>query len=222
MLTVKTTQRVIVDKTVQHELSTIGESWDARFVSPSVSHYRSQVAANSESHDHDNANDEARVMLHIAAGASGINLHLGTSSSSSTSDAVPAKGRQKALDIELSDEDYMICNPQIIVFLLRNKIWANILVSGLHDIKWRADPYTHLQMPKEKKFLVRKLVMGFTADYSKPHNGHDEDESDDDFDDFIAGKGKGLIFLLHGQPGLGKTLTAGEGLIRAWYCEVQY
>ncbi|KAK3334385.1 hypothetical protein B0H65DRAFT_593015 [Neurospora tetraspora] len=28
------------------------------------------------------------------------------------------------------------------------------------------------------------------------------------FDDVIAGKGQGLIFLLHGNPGLGKTLTA--------------
>ncbi|KAL9625862.1 MAG: hypothetical protein Q9160_000182 [Pyrenula sp. 1 TL-2023] len=28
------------------------------------------------------------------------------------------------------------------------------------------------------------------------------------FDDIIKGKGKGLVFLLHGPPGLGKTLTA--------------
>lgn len=28
--------------------------------------------------------------------------------------------------------------------------------------------------------------------------------------DFIRGKGNGLIFLLHGMPGVGKTCTAGE------------
>lgn len=28
--------------------------------------------------------------------------------------------------------------------------------------------------------------------------------------DFIRGKGEGLIFLLHGKPGVGKTYTAGE------------
>ncbi len=27
--------------------------------------------------------------------------------------------------------------------------------------------------------------------------------------DFIEGKGEGQIFLLHGRPGVGKTLTAG-------------
>ena len=29
--------------------------------------------------------------------------------------------------------------------------------------------------------------------------------------DFIEGKGEGQIFLLHGRPGVGKTLTAGNG-----------
>lgn len=29
-------------------------------------------------------------------------------------------------------------------------------------------------------------------------------------DDLIAGKGSGLIMLLHGGPGTGKTLTAGK------------
>jgi len=28
--------------------------------------------------------------------------------------------------------------------------------------------------------------------------------------DFVKGKGNGLIFLLHGKPGMGKTCTAGE------------
>jgi hypothetical protein len=33
--------------------------------------------------------------------------------------------------------------------------------------------------------------------------------NEDVYDDIINGKGKGLIFLLHGTPGLGKTLTTG-------------
>ncbi len=33
-------------------------------------------------------------------------------------------------------------------------------------------------------------------------------------DDLIAGKGNGLIMLLHGGPGTGKTLTAGMSPIR--------
>lgn len=36
--------------------------------------------------------------------------------------------------------------------------------------------------------------------------------------DFVNGKGHGLIFLLHGKPGVGKTVTAGKSGIRimAW------
>ena len=31
--------------------------------------------------------------------------------------------------------------------------------------------------------------------------------------DFIKGKGEGLIFLLHGKPGVGKTYTAGKNIL---------
>jgi hypothetical protein len=39
-------------------------------------------------------------------------------------------------------------------------------------------------------------------------------ERNKEFDNIIAGKGKGLIFLLSGPLGLGKTLTAGTFLTR--------
>jgi DNA polymerase III delta prime subunit len=38
-------------------------------------------------------------------------------------------------------------------------------------------------------------------------------ETEDDFDDFIEGKGRSLIFLLSGPSGVGKTLTAEAGKI---------
>ena len=31
--------------------------------------------------------------------------------------------------------------------------------------------------------------------------------------DFVAGKGEGRIFLLHGRPGVGKTYTAGKSSV---------
>lgn len=35
--------------------------------------------------------------------------------------------------------------------------------------------------------------------------------------DFVRGKGNGLIILLHGSPGNGKTYTAGENMHRMQY-----
>jgi chloramphenicol 3-O-phosphotransferase len=37
-------------------------------------------------------------------------------------------------------------------------------------------------------------------------------------DDIIASKGSGLIILLHGGPGTGKTLTAGEFRVHSNWC----
>ena len=34
----------------------------------------------------------------------------------------------------------------------------------------------------------------------------------DRFDDLIPGKGGGVVILLHGPPGVGKTLTAGNNI----------
>jgi SpoVK/Ycf46/Vps4 family AAA+-type ATPase len=50
-------------------------------------------------------------------------------------------------------------------------------------------------MPHRRKELIKALVKGNRKEYAR-------------FDDFIRGKGQGLIMMLHGPPGTGKTLTA--------------
>ena len=65
----------------------------------------------------------------------------------------------------------------------------------LRDIGWESDPFKLLQLSDDRKLLVHRLVKGFN------------NSNADVYDDIINGKGKGLIFLLHGLPGLGKTLT---------------
>jgi hypothetical protein len=99
---------------------------------------------------------------------------------------------------ELTDDDYFICRDDIVAFALDQKAWLyQVKISMLREIEWSADPYQSLQLSVDRKRLVHKLVKGFnTSDV-------------DVYDDIIKGKGKGLIFLLHGSPGLGKTLTAG-------------
>jgi len=100
---------------------------------------------------------------------------------------------------ELTDDDYFICRDDIVAFALDQKAWLyQVKISMLREIEWSTDPYQSLQLSVDRKRLVHKLVKGFnTSDV-------------DVYDDIIKGKGKGLIFLLHGSPGLGKTLTAGK------------
>lgn len=99
---------------------------------------------------------------------------------------------------ELTDEDYLICRRNVVAFLLDRKLWVfYCVISNLREIEWKTDPFNSLQLSADKKRLVHRLVKGF-----------DGGSQADMYDDLIEGKGKGLIFLLHGAPGLGKTLTA--------------
>jgi AAA+ superfamily predicted ATPase len=61
-------------------------------------------------------------------------------------------------------------------------------------IKWNEQAFDHLVLHSTKKELIRALV--------KKHDSTNESM------DVIEGKGNGLILLLHGGPGTGKTLTA--------------
>jgi flagellar biosynthesis GTPase FlhF len=98
----------------------------------------------------------------------------------------------------LTELDYMICSEKLVGFVLSAKTWAdNLLVDGISDIEWKEDPYQFLQLQSHHKVLVKTLVEGFSEGTTVLQ------------DDIIKGKGNGLIFLLHGPPGLGKTLTAG-------------
>ncbi|RYN81405.1 hypothetical protein AA0120_g10146 [Alternaria tenuissima] len=78
-----------------------------------------------------------------------------------------------------------------------NKKWNVLIVEHIRDINWNSGVFEHrLVLEEDKKELVKALV---TVHIEK---------SRDVKMDFMDGKGEGLIMLLHGGPGTGKTLTA--------------
>lgn len=98
----------------------------------------------------------------------------------------------------LSDEDTMLCNSWIQGYSLKNKVWGHFEVAKIQEVGFNDEAFSNLVLPEEKKDLILSLVQ-------------QQDDNGDGFDDLIKGKGKGLIFLLHGPPGVGKTFTAGKG-----------
>jgi len=99
--------------------------------------------------------------------------------------------------LQMTEEDYFICQNTTVGFAMDQKAWVyNVRISLLTEIEWHGDPFRLLQFTPEAKRLVERLVKGFS------------NRAEDVYDDIIKDKGKGLIFLLHGPPGLGKTLTA--------------
>jgi SpoVK/Ycf46/Vps4 family AAA+-type ATPase len=70
-------------------------------------------------------------------------------------------------------------------------------VDCAREINWQEDAFSNLVLPAAQKSLIQALVQS--------HSSGDEKSN---FDDFIQGKGKGLIINLFGPPGVGKTLSA--------------
>jgi hypothetical protein len=93
----------------------------------------------------------------------------------------------------LTNEDLMICDYQIPGFSLVDKRWCWFSIDLIDHVAFNAGAFDTLVLPKTHKDLVYALV--------KNHGS-------DDFDDLIKGKGRGLVFVLHGEPGVGKTFTA--------------
>ncbi|KAK6522207.1 hypothetical protein TWF281_002773 [Arthrobotrys megalospora] len=97
--------------------------------------------------------------------------------------------------LELTDEQKLLCNATIYGFTLDSKKWLQFFVDKIEEVVWNTDSFSKLVLPEETKELICGLVESHITDQSH-------------FDDFVEGKGKGLISVLHGAPGLGKTMTA--------------
>ena len=82
-------------------------------------------------------------------------------------------------------------------FSLARKSWAVFDIDHCQPVRYNQHAFSKLVLPKPQKDMIRSLV-------TAQKNG------DLGFDDIIEGKGKGMTLLLHGTPGVGKTLTAGK------------
>ncbi|KAI1932034.1 hypothetical protein LOZ66_006951 [Ophidiomyces ophidiicola] len=108
------------------------------------------------------------------------------------------KVKSRNLDSKnMTAREYVLCSPTVLGFSLSKRAWAEFSVANICPIDWsKPSSFDHLEIPKEKKTMIKTMV--------ESHKPGSERSS---FDDIVAGKGKGLIFLL-GPPGVGKTLTA--------------
>lgn len=114
----------------------------------------------------------------------------------------------------LKEDQLLVCSPTLIGYHFGLKYWCMrpppsrptaaqisnsqtgaFSISRISDIVWKPEAFSSLAMPPDEKSLIHALM---TSHKSRSTS----------FDDIIDGKGKGLIGLLSGPPGVGKTLTA--------------
>ncbi|KAF5342476.1 hypothetical protein D9611_001266 [Ephemerocybe angulata] len=105
---------------------------------------------------------------------------------------------------KLTEEEYMLCTPIVLGFSFTTKKWGGYALDRLTDVEWSSKPFDSLVLNPKTKDLVHSMVKQHTSGTS-------------DFDDIVKGKGKGLVGLLCGPPGCGKTLTA-EAVAEVTHC----
>lgn len=122
-----------------------------------------------------------------------------------------------------SELDEKLCPPFVYGFSLASKECCRFYLPNIHEVAWNLDSMASLVLQSDQKALLQALV----TSHQFPDNPRDQTKQ----------KGKGLVILLHGSPGSGKTLTAecsaeitGRALLstslaelnkenRAWYFE---
>lgn len=95
----------------------------------------------------------------------------------------------------LTEDQLVLCTPHVRGYSLSLKRWAEFEVDSITDITWNDDAFPNLMLPGGFKNMILSFVEAQASNKS-------------DFDDVIQGKGQGVIMLLTGNPGTGKTLTA--------------
>jgi SpoVK/Ycf46/Vps4 family AAA+-type ATPase len=103
-----------------------------------------------------------------------------------------------------SDISILLMQPDIYGFYLNEKKWIRLFVDCIHPVTWNTKAYERLVLPPRTKELIRALVSVRASQRGvKQGIGIAGKRTD-----ITMGKGNGLIMLLHGGPGTGKTLTA--------------
>ncbi|KAJ4310210.1 hypothetical protein N0V84_011079 [Fusarium piperis] len=104
--------------------------------------------------------------------------------------------RNDFIGIEEPPDEFLYClPPEIHGFDFTTKTWKTLEVDHITDVTWNKKAFSQLVAPPETKELIQAVV---SAHGERKNMGLD----------IIEGKGQGLLVLLHGGPGTGKTLTA--------------
>lgn len=105
---------------------------------------------------------------------------------------------QKSSLTSLTKDQLLLCSASLKGYSLKNKKWLTFSIGSVKDIKYNDGAFDSLVLPEDHKELILALTESQVA-------------NKETFDDVIQGKGKGMIMLLSGPPGVGKTLTAESG-----------
>ncbi|CAI6081156.1 unnamed protein product [Clonostachys chloroleuca] len=95
---------------------------------------------------------------------------------------------------------YLVLSNTIPAFILGQRRWGHLNLEYIKPVKTDKEAFKYLVLDDEIKLTVKALIGKFAAGIDAPITPWGND--------FVKNKGEGRIFLLHGDPGVGKTCTA--------------
>lgn len=105
------------------------------------------------------------------------------------------KSHENNEDYEITDTQALLAPARIRGFTLTEKLWAFFLVDNVCEVQWSENAFDDLEL----EYSVKKTVQSLVKNH---YQGKRETN-------LISRKGKGLVILLYGPTGTGKTFTAG-------------
>jgi len=106
----------------------------------------------------------------------------------------------------IEPSDFSICHYRVFAYKLRSREWVHVNVKHLEPPQEidRNRGFEKLVLSEDHKHILESQVREhFRKKGSQAVGGSSENDMD-----LVRGKGQGLIILLHGAPGVGKTATA--------------
>ncbi|KAI3332582.1 hypothetical protein F4824DRAFT_289801 [Ustulina deusta] len=174
----------------------------------------------------DSADDEMKIQHWLDGGRQ--SLAYAQSELVQTADGVEARQRRENLAVDtflkqrlkgarryeaelqtldLRDEDLVLLPKRMFAYALRERRFIPVNVNFLKPIRRQPGVFENLKILKDYKEIVRGLVASHFQRKSFERRYVDM-STEGPSQDLIQNKGRGLVVLLHGVPGVGKTATA--------------
>lgn len=117
-----------------------------------------------------------------------------------------SKARGNTLEVPnaMAPEDLLVCPSSVYGYVLKSRRWARLQVDHVQQVPLNDFGFDRLVLPEGH----REILLALVQTRSRSEKTHKQQKKIDQQLDLVRGKGRGLVVLLHGEPGVGKTSTA--------------
>ncbi|KAK8092391.1 P-loop containing nucleoside triphosphate hydrolase protein [Apiospora kogelbergensis] len=153
--------------------------------------------------ENESVHDDEYIEAHLRDEYIGTRMRSATSTGASVA-IVPRSFSSPNSEETFDKDDLMIMTHRVPGFVLRNRKWAWLELKHMTEVAiiGEDEGFDQLVLPDGHKNMVKSMIQ----QHFQNRKSIMKEESKKT--DIVRGKGKGVIILLHGVPGVGKTSTA--------------